>query len=595
MPALASGTDVVAAAEAARRKADPLTVYDLAASALAAGRDEPRLKYLQVLALAQLGDTGRAERLYRQHGLDKLDDEDALALKGRLAKERALAASGEERLAHFRAASEAYLAAFALRSGYFPGINAATTAWAAGNHNTARELALAVLDNPDVIRPASFYAAASRAEALLLLGRTAEAGEAVGAALAQGDAGAGDRASAYRQFAWLHESEGVGDEGMAALLARLRPPPVLTFCGHMFRADEAAENALASRIATEIDRLGATIAYGALACGADILIAEEILRRGGELNVVLPFALDDFVRASVLPGGREWMERFETCLAGAASILLATRTAYVGHDEQFSYGSMLSMGLARLRAGQLSTDAVQLAIWDGEEAAGGAGTAVDVAAWRAQGGAARTIPLPDVDRDLRRARPEAAYSGPARAMRSIIFTDFAGFSRLSESALPEFWREVMGRIGRVLDRQGAAVCGRNTWGDALFAVIDDIATAAEIALDIRDSMREAVFTDRDLQAGEGMRIGIHFGPIYQDVDPVTSAPTFYGSEVTLTARVEPKVPTGKIYVTQPFAAMLASAAPDRFASRYVGRIELAKNYGQLPMYQLERASRASGS
>ena len=51
MPALASGTDVVAAAEAARRKADPLTVYDLAASALAAGRDEPRLKYLQVLAV----------------------------------------------------------------------------------------------------------------------------------------------------------------------------------------------------------------------------------------------------------------------------------------------------------------------------------------------------------------------------------------------------------------------------------------------------------------------------------------------------------------------------------------------------------------
>ena len=36
------------------------------------------------------------------------------------------------------------------------------------------------------------------------------------------------------------------------------------------------------------------------------------------------------------------------------------------------------------------------------------------------------------------------------------------------------------------------------------------------------------------------------------------------------------------------AAMLAVTQPDRFASRYVGRVDLAKGYGEAPIYQLER-------
>ena len=48
------------------------------------------------------------------------------------------------------------------------------------------------------------------------------------------------------------------------------------------------------------------------------------------------------------------------------------------------------------------------------------------------------------------------------------------------------------------------------------------------------------------------------------------------------------MPTGQIYVTQPFAAVLATEAPGEFGLVTVGRVTLAKNYGELPMYQLER-------
>src|SRR5579859_5329731 len=94
--------DALTSAEAARREGNPLALYDLAQSAIEAGDPEPRFRYLQVLALAQMGDTARAEKLYDQYKLgERAQDEDALALRGRLYKDRALAASGATRTAAF--------------------------------------------------------------------------------------------------------------------------------------------------------------------------------------------------------------------------------------------------------------------------------------------------------------------------------------------------------------------------------------------------------------------------------------------------------------------------------------------------------------
>jgi len=581
--------DLLKRAEAARREGNPLALYDLAHSVIEAGAPQFRFRYLQVLALAQMGDTGRAEQLYDLYSLGgQTGDEDALALRGRLHKDRALAAAGAARASQFQLASAAYLRAFQARSGYFPGINAATTAWAAGDREVARELAARILTHPDLNPPNGFFASASRAEALVLLGRPREAGEAIAAALTAGDVGYGERASAYRQLDWLCAGAEVTDTDRGSLLKRLRPPPVITFTGHMFQAGGAAEAALAQRIRSEIDSLGSTIAYGALACGADILIAEEVLRRGGELHVVLPFLAPDFIETSVRPGGEAWVPRFEACLRSAASVTFATRMDYVPHEGQFAYAAQLAMGLAHLRAGQLAAPAVQIAVWDGQPARSGSGAALDVAAWRALGLEHRVIAPGPVDRHIVSPKRSAAEGGPKRVVRAIIFTDYKGYSRLSETAVPVFNREVMGRIADVLNRHPDSVCSRNSWGDALYAVITDTAEAADIVLEIIEALKGVRISDPASGEPEGMRIGLHFGPVYQAIDPVTGVDNFYGSEVTLTARIEPKVIPGEVYTTQAFAAMLAVTQPDRFASRYVGRVELAKGYGEAPIYQLER-------
>ena len=283
----------------------------------------------------------------------------------------------------------------------------------------------------------------------MLLGRPREASDVLASALAGGDVGYGDRASAYRQLDWLCASAEVGDDDRDLLLRRLRRmPPVVSFTGHMFRDGGVAEPALAARIGAELDALGSTIGYGSLACGADILIAEAILDRGGELHAVLPFVIDDFIAASVRSGGEAWVERFNTCLNRAASVTFATRMDYVQHDGQFAYSAQLGMGLAHLRAGQLAAEVVQLAVWDGQPARGGSGAAVDVAAWRALGLESRVIDPGPVDRQI--VRPEPAGPAPVskRVVRALIFTDYKGYSRLSEASVPVFNREIMGRVAR---------------------------------------------------------------------------------------------------------------------------------------------------
>jgi len=82
-----------------------------------------------------------------------------------------------------------------------------------------------------------------------------------------------------------------------------------------------------------------------------------------------------------------------------------------------------------------------------------------------------------------------------------------------------------------------------------------------------------------------MRISLHYGPIFEHFDAVQGARTFYGTEVTLAARIEPRVPVGAIYTTQPFAAMID---PDRtnYHFEYVGKMDLAKSYGVRTLYRL---------
>lgn len=567
------------------KSGDMFALFELTREALAVRPDDPFVRYLQALAMARLGEPHAALRLYRHNRVEELGTEDAIALRGRLLKDLAVRASGDERIELFRQASSAYRRAYEMSAGYYSGINAATTSLLAGDTATASELAATIAKRPDIARPGDYYAAASGAEAILVQGRIEEAAALFEAARRRPDASPGLLASTARQVELIVDQLAIPRQQREALLHIVRPTPVIHFCGHMFQAGWDAEAELAASIRSILDEADVRIAYGPLACGADILVAEAVLERGGELHAVLPFAEDDFVATSVSVGGPEWLPRYERVKAAASDLVFATQMRWVDDDQQFAYCSRLVMGLTQLRASVMQAEVFQLAVWDGVPATGVAGTGADVAAWKELGGVTRIVPVP-------RERPPLApvalvhKQTEARwALCSMLFADFAGFSRLDEDRLSQFLQVVMGRIAKVLDRHGEAVLSRNSWGDAVFAVIRSPSEAANIAVEIQRELSPELLQSIGLPAEGGMRISLHHGPIFEHFDAVQGARTFYGTEVTVAARIEPRVPVGAIYTTQPFAALIESD-PNEYHFEYVGRIDLAKNYGARTLYRL---------
>lgn len=141
-------------------------------------------------------------------------------------------------------------------------------------------------------------------------------------------------------------------------------------------------------IADRLEQHGAVAGFGALACGADILVAEALLARGSELNVVLASSPHAFARTSVRNGGAQWMPRYRACLERAASITVAGDDAFAAAPASFGFATQIAMGLALLRARQRALPPIQIAVEDRDIHAVDtpAGTLADIEKWRAAGG-----------------------------------------------------------------------------------------------------------------------------------------------------------------------------------------------------------------
>jgi hypothetical protein len=73
--------------------------------------------------------------------------------------------------------------------------------------------------------------------------------------------------------------------------------------------------AVRAEIARQLDRWevgNMALAICGAACGADILFAEECMKRGASLRLFLAQKAEDFVRDSVQHAGDEWVRRFHT-------------------------------------------------------------------------------------------------------------------------------------------------------------------------------------------------------------------------------------------------------------------------------------------
>jgi class 3 adenylate cyclase len=440
----------------------------------------------------------------------------------------------------------------------------------------------------------AYQLAADRAAANLLLGNLDDAQRAIehAAALA-GNAVA--IASTRKQLIQICDYKGF-DQTIAS---ELRNRAVIHYTGHMIASDRVpgrfpslAEAQVTERIQSELANNNVGYGYGSLACGADTLIVESLLDRDGEVTAILPFETDSFVRESVANGGTKWSERFDQCLK-QVDVIHATDGEYVGDPEVFAYASRLAMGLAIVRAQQLCSEVLQLAVW-GQESKERAGTFADIQVWRGHNlktvtiGSEGNLP-PNLSGAEQQRQPFRSL--PPRKVRAIMFGDFHGFSRLNDGQMLTFYDHVMDRVASVLDKYTNELVTRNTWGDGLFLVFSDLGCAARCALELQSELAYLDFHSLGLPASLGLRLGLDAGAVFEVRDPILKSASFTGSHINRTARLEPNTPPGEVYVTEAFAALVTLLEQRDFLCEYVGMMKTPKNYGRLRTYLLRRRAK----
>lgn len=276
----------------------------------------------QILSIARAGNPARAWALFVSSGWDaRADDPKALTLKGRLLKDQAKASDGAERARLYGLAAEAYAAAAELERDSYPLINAAALALLGGRPERSAALAketLALIDGDAGQGENAYWRAATRAEALLLLGEESTARAALAEGIAKLPHAWEDHAATLGQFELILAEQGRD----TAWLDCHRPPPSLYFSGIIGLAE--ADPAIWHDIDAIIQRERPGFGFGALAAGADILIAEALHRAGAELHITLPYPVDRFRELSVGPYGERWGPRFDALVEAAARLEVLT-------------------------------------------------------------------------------------------------------------------------------------------------------------------------------------------------------------------------------------------------------------------------------
>jgi len=612
-PARRALPDPLGLARAALSFGHPTLASEILREPVARGDSSAELRYVAALAAARIGALSQAQGLVAGVLHEGVDGElriDALSLAGRIAKDRwARLADGPRRDEAAREAIARYREAWDVSRNPFPGINAATMLRLVG---AAEEASRAVAQDVravalvDATIPAH-WREATLGEAALLLGDDEAAASHYSAAVAAARSRIGDIASMRRQVRLLGARIAIPPSVRAAL----EIPRVAAFTGHMLdapgrsppRFPAALEDAVARALDARIEASNIGFAYCSAACGGDLLFIEALLERGAEVHVVLPFEREDFVATSVAFAGEHWTARFDRALARVASVGYGVRERHLGDDSLFAYAGALVHGAAVLHARELEAEPVLVALVD-EASERRAGGSVDLLSeWRARGHEVECIDL-----SLLRGRsgvatvveasspppPVVAASGPKlqREVRTMLFADMVGYSRLAEQDTPSFMTHFLGMIAGIIEHSATPPGFVNTWGDGLFMEFDDVAAGARFALLLRDAVAQSDWSAPGLPQGTAIRIGMHTGPVFRAFDPLIGRENYFGSHVIRAARIEPVAAPGSIYVSAELASVLAARGVDEFAADYLGAMPLAKGYGSGRLYRLRNAHEA---
>jgi class 3 adenylate cyclase len=403
---------------------------------------------------------------------------------------------------------------------------------------------------------------------------------------------------------------------------------VVAFTGHMMdkvgrvpprfvpRFPKDKEDAVTQAIRDALKSLGARIGFCSAACGGDLIFIEEMLKRGGEVHVVLPYEEDLFIRDCVEAphgspmqehfqenAGREWLPRFRKVRRKVTSVTSLGKKRAQDNAMASDCCNRVVLGMGLLEAASRSRQFTLLALWDGwsGDAPGGARSTVKLA--DSLGVAIEYLPqlYPGNAKDVIKAAtpPPGIGAQPYRSSLSqeppqqicaVLFADMMRFSDLDEAKLPNFVSGYLQPLVALIQKArlgGYGPLDFNTWGDGLFCVFDSMLKAGKFAL----ALQQLTISGEWRIAGSAkklkLRIALHAGPVYRIPDPVSLKDTFIGTNINLAARMERVTKPGEVSCSQTFAALAATEGVQDFVCKYVGKKQLAKGAGTHPLYRLK--------
>ena len=564
----------------------------------------------QAIALSRLGSIREAQKILRDLLAIRGDDDKSLSALGRTYKDLAKF-PGPARQKFLDRSRAYYLQAYAVKGEYYPAINACTLSLWLDDRPAARRLAAEVkrlcLESL-AADPDDYWALASIAEAELVL--SADVGEITQETfeyyqkyshLIHQRRSWGDLSSTSEQAKRICESL---DWHFGALKQIFRVPDVVIFSGHMVdapgrqtpRFPAQYANAVVEQIRLTLTSIEAQIGICSAACGSDLLFIETMLDRDADIQVVLPWRKDEFKSTSVLVGGEEWERRFDRALEGATSVTYLSQQGAPSGNLGYVYCNDCMNGMALFRSEKLGSDVQPLAVWDGRRGDGLGGTSSFVDFWISKGHPVQVIDLEKITGAKPKEQQfssisfgEITVSEGQQTIKTLLFADVVGYSKIPEDQIKHFAPEFLGLISVLISEPPRPVL-TNTWGDAIYFVFDEPISAGNVALRLLEAIRHGQWR-RELTAPLSLRISLHTGPVILCLDPVIRQISFTGSHVSHAARIEPIVHEGEVWATEAFVsyAMIDSHRQSdrrRFGFDYLGQIDFAKNYGRYPLFRL---------
>jgi class 3 adenylate cyclase/tetratricopeptide (TPR) repeat protein len=601
---------------------EPLLAYDIVTEGLKLWPQDTRLRQLMALALLRSGAV--------QQALDQLQklfdeghrDEETLGLLARAHKDFANQATDpRDQTRQWKLAYETYASAYEKTRGYWSGINAATIARYLNDQEQAVALANRVTEQcrEELSRVKGksgelYWLQATLGEAALIRGEFSDAVTWYTQAGSGAGRRYGDLASTRRNARLLCAVMDLDPDQRQRIEACFKIPRVVVFAGHMVdqpgRPKPRFPNYLAplvyEKIAETLDRLDARIGVASAACGSDILFLEAMLKRDGEIEVVLPHRKEEFIKTSVaIVPETDWGPRFEAVLEQATQVTIASENRSSGNAMVYEYANLLLDGLGMLRAKILDTELIPLVVWDGGAGDGPGGTSSLIEHWRshgvepeiidltrllaetpAQGAGTAAVP-PAV---LRSEAGAAMPRGFTEEIRAMLFADVVGSSKIMEEQVPNFVEHFMGAINRLVAESPDKPLLKNTWGDALYSVFASVQEGGNFALQLRDLVSGTDWEAKGLPKELNLRISLHAGPVYCYKEPLFKELEYAGSHIVRAARIEPITPPGQVYASQQFAALASTRRVQGFTCEYAGRIPLPKHAGIIPLYLVRHAT-----